>query len=629
MWNEGAQQKRSYNDYLREAAMHLAQAEQNVASPVLARSSIQAARNLLRQMRTAFPARQVHLYPAAVKTTDGVKWGYINEKGSFVISPRYEAADDFQKNGLAVVQKGDKNGVINRTGRYVVPPIYDTVTTFSEGRAQVLDNKGFRVIDETGKILTPKSYNYIGSYREGKAVFNTVDEEGKSRYGYLDREGKEAILARYESANDFSQGKAVVQIKEGEYALIDHTGRTLQTYSYAQVGNVGDGLLSFKETPEGPFGYMDERGKVVISPRYSVALPFEKGRAVINASKDFSANLYGLIDKQGNEIIKPIYNDVQMLGEDRVAVGKARDASRPYAGSRYAIADWNGKILSEFVYTDVSRFQNGYASATEGQRTFFIDRSGKIARNLPIVSGAGTLTPAGNIIKAAVDQRVFYYDRSGKRIYAPNSIIPLRGNYRVREEKFAPNKDYLVYYPQIEGMRDRNAEQQINQFLKEKSQVRKIDPKEQLASSYSGDFAVSFFQKDLLVIQLSGYDYPFGAAHGMPTEEYVHIDLVKGKIYQLRDLFKPNSNYVKVLSDIIGQQIKQDPQYDYVFPGSYTGIKPDQPFYVKADALMIFFAPYEIAPYAAGFPTFRIPFGQIRDILNQNGDFWISFHTEA
>ena len=39
----------------------------------------------------------------------------------------------------------------------------------------------------------------------------------------------------------------------------------------------------------------------------------------------------------------------------------------------------------------------------------------------------------------------------------------------------------------------------------------------------------------------------------------------------------------------------------------------NQPFYVGRNALYIYFEPYEIAPYAAGFVTFRIPYEQMMD----------------
>lgn len=112
----------------------------------------------------------------------------------------------------------------------------------------------------------------------------------------------------------------------------------------------------------------------------------------------------------------------------------------------------------------------------------------------------------------------------------------------------------------------------------------------------------------------------------MPSKIYPHIDLVSGKFYELKALFKLNSNYVKVLSDNIGEQIKNNPEYSYVFPDAYKGIQEDRPFYVGKDALYIYFYPYEIAPYATGFPTFKIPYKDIMNIINANGEFWRAFN---
>ncbi|MFD2879201.1 RsiV family protein [Paenibacillus rhizoplanae] len=127
------------------------------------------------------------------------------------------------------------------------------------------------------------------------------------------------------------------------------------------------------------------------------------------------------------------------------------------------------------------------------------------------------------------------------------------------------------------------------------------------------------------MLELSGYHFPFGAAHGMPTRIYEHINLRTGKFYTLSDLFKPGSKYVQKLSDIVGKQIANDPQYSYVFPDTYKGITADQPFYVDAQALYLYFAPYEIAPYSAGFPTFRIPYAEIMGLISTEGEFWQSF----
>lgn len=581
---------------------------------------------LINQLRIQLVKQNVDLYPASVKTDRGTKWGYINDNGQIVIKPQYDYADDFQENGLAIVTLLDKNGLINRQNQYVIVPKYSSITRFTQGRAAVIDNQGFHVINEKGEVLTTKPYSFIGMYQEGRALFSQVDPQGVSRYGYLDRDGNEVIPATYENGTDFNEGRAVVQAKKNEFVLIGRNGERLQTYPYANVGPLGDGLMAFQETENGPYGYVDEKGNVVIPPRFLNAQAFQKGRAVVNAAPDYTTNQYGLIDKKGAFIIPAQFNDIEWLNEGRVAVGKARDPQQSFRGSRYAIADTDGKFLTEFLYNEVMEYHDGKASANDDQHTFFLDKSGQIDKSFPMLKGSGTLTQEDELVKALINQRVSYYTKSGKPVWRQNTVIPLSDQYRVKEEFYNPNKDYIVYYPRIEGMPNRDAQLQINERLKAMSQVKPIPADIELDYTYSGDFSVEFFRKQLVELQLVGYHFPIGAAHGMPTQEYAHVDLVKGKMYQLGDLFKPNSNYVKVLSDIVGNLIKNDPQYSYVFPGSYTGIKANQPFYVKQDALFLYFAPYEIGPYAAGFPTFRIPFAQIMNIIETNGDFWRSFH---
>ncbi|EHB62384.1 MULTISPECIES: WG repeat-containing protein [Paenibacillus] len=577
------------------------------------------------------PRQPVGLFPASVKTTSGTKWGYIDRSGKLIIQPKYEDAQDFQDNGLAIVGMHGNYGLIDRSERYVVAPIYQSISPFSEHRAIVIDHQGFKMIDEQGNVLTRRAYPYISVLKEGRAVYYVTDQGSgngaASRYGYLDAEGREVIPAQFEEANDFADGKAVVKIKDNHYALIDPHGRRLADYPFAYVGPLGDGLLAFQQDPNGKYGYINEQGNIVISPTYTSAFPFHQGRAIVNTAEDYRWK-YGVIDSQGKWIIQPEYNDIRDLNEERFALGRAVDPEQPYIGSIYAIADWEGKRLSEFMYRDVSDYQHGLASVYDGKQTYFIDRTGHPAPGYPRVDGSGSLTlEPGGLIKALVDQRLSYLDRSGHVIWRQNTVIPLNPPYQVIEEKYKPNPDYLVYYPQLAGMRDQAAQQTLNTKLKEMSQVKYIPPNQQLDYSYTGDFDVIFYKHQLLELELTGYNYPFGAAHGMPSKVFAAINLDNGRIYELKDLFKAGSDYVKELSRIVGKQIQEDPQYSYVFPDSYKGIAPNQPFNVTEDALHLVFAPYEIAPYAAGFPTFTIPFTQIMNIINTEGEFWRAFHS--
>lgn len=573
---------------------------------------------------TAFRVQGIDLFPASIKEIGGEKWGFINHKGNFVTPVKYEDAQDFQPNGLAAVQSKDEYGLINQFGQFIVHPQFSFINPFSESRAVVMDDKGFKVINERGKVLTSKAYSYISNYQNGRALFAGTAEDGRYLYGFLNKQGKEVIPLKYESANDFKEGKAVVRVVDGKYELIDLNGKTLQSYSKAFVGALSEGLMAFQQEATGEFGFMNEKGDIVIEPSFAGAQAYREGRAVVNTDDTFFK--YGLIDQAGKFVIEPKYNDISLLGESRVAVGKAIDETIPFAGSKFAIADLNGKILTEFKYVNVLDYKNGYASASDTKNTFFIDKNGQVAQNLPIAKGNGTLSMEGALIKGNIDMRLRYYNQKGTLVWSQNQIIPLNNRFRVIERKYNPNKDYLVYYPEIQGMRFVAMQKKVNQKLADISRVKEIDPNKQLESSYTGDYEVFFFKNRLVELEINGYDYPFGAAHGMPVKVFAQVDLESGVFYQLKDLFKANSSYVEVLSGIIGEQIKNDPEYSYVFPDTYKGIAPDQPFYIDANNLYIYFAPYEIAPYVAGFPTFTIPFSEIDQIINKDGAFWRAFH---
>lgn len=563
--------------------------------------------------------RMVYLFPAEVKEIGGSKWGYINDKGNFVLPPKYEMARDFQENGLAIIQLNNLTGIIDNNGYFIVKPKYETISPFSEGRATAIDDKGFKVLDESGKEITSKAYSFIGDYKEGRAVAANTNENGEYLYGYLNRRGNEVIPLSYESASDFQDGKALVKLKEGSYALIDLTGKVLNSYSYPFVDDYGEGMLAYRKSNDGKWGYLDESGKILIEPQFMGTQPFVEEKAIVNVEN----NHYGLIDRQGKFIIKPNYNSLLNLEENRYALGKVQDPERPYLFQKYAIADSNGHIYTGFIFNGVSRYKDGIASAYNDEMTFFIDKRGQRLDHLPKVQGNGSLAFDKSLIKGDIDLRIFYFDKNGKLIWKQNKIIPLNDDYSVIENKFKPNKDYLVYYPQLKVAENLES---VNQKLKELSGVKPVPQHTQLESSYAGDFDVSFYKNNLVVIEINGYDYPFGAAHGMPVKKYAHIDLKTGRFYKLKDLFKPGADYVKEISEIIGDKLKNDDQYSYVFPDSYKGIKADQPFYISGGALNVYFEPYEIAPYAAGFPTFTIPFQDISSIIDRAGDFWRSFH---
>lgn len=366
---------------------------------------------------------EIMLFPASVKTTAGVKWGYINEGGEFVITPHYDKANDFQTNGLAIVEVNNRAGVIDTTGSYVVMPLYQFIEPFSEGLAVASEKRGkMRVIDENGRVRT-KAFSFIRSYQENRAAFLVRNGENRSFSGYLDRECRIVIQPHYISAHDFTFGKALVQLGDKTHALIGLNGEILQTYPFQRMGEISEGLLSFVKNDQGLTGYVNEAGMVVISPVFTGGSKFNNGRAVVGVRKN-DRHQSGLIDMTGAFIIPPEYDEIIMLGEKRAAVGKAHDPNNIWQGIVYAIADTeSGRIFTDFIYDQVYRFQGEFSSVTKGRYSFFIKKNGVPAASLPLIHGKGELTLKGNVIKAEVDGRYSYYDRQGHLIYHGCSLL--------------------------------------------------------------------------------------------------------------------------------------------------------------------------------------------------------------
>ncbi|MRH41184.1 DUF3298 domain-containing protein [Aquibacillus halophilus] len=94
------------------------------------------------------------------------------------------------------------------------------------------------------------------------------------------------------------------------------------------------------------------------------------------------------------------------------------------------------------------------------------------------------------------------------------------------------------------------------------------------------------------------------------------FDLQNRTRVELKDLFRPESNYINRISTLIRAQIEQR---DIQLLGTFTSIEPNQDFYIADKALVIYFELYEITPYVFGFPMFPISVYGLHDIIDEDG----------
>lgn len=510
--------------------------------------------------------KQDMLYPAYTISDDTIRYGYIDAKGSFVIEPIYYSASDF-----------------------------------SEGYAVVTDDSGSSLlIDSAGKTIYKSTYT-ISRFKNGAAVVS-VDAENQLKNGYIDGTGKMIIEPSYNLADSFNSNNQAYVYTDGTINLIDKTGTVLESYKlpveYSDMDKFQDGYIIYTNV-EGKAGVINYKGEQILTFDYH--------------------NDY------------PVYSAIQYLGNDLFAVmGEIEEGKEYYDSTNrpYALFNKKGEQLTEYTLYDVSPFTEDYASVTDDTTTYFINTSGQEATNLPKLEGRGAMTIFGDIIKAEIDDSLIYLKKDGTVIWKNAEETTLPSGIKVKSFKFKPNKYVIVTYPVLEAMTAEDIQKSINDRLKDIFVEPRTGLTEKDEINVEDNYTASQLS-NLLIIKKSGYDYYFGAAHGMPIKEYYFIDLSTGEFYTLSDLFKKDVDYISPINAIIEEKIAvPDSEDAYYFEDSFDSIADNQTFYFDKDGITVYFYPYEIAPYAAGFPEFNISFDDLTDIIDTEGDFWNSFHKQ-
>ena len=563
------------------------------------------------------------LFRASINSANGVKWGFINSDGIFIIQPQYDDVRDYNDEGFAIVSAKNKYGLINTSGDFIVKLRYNSIESLKGNLFVVVDNDGSSLMNSEGVILTKKHYDFISDFYSKRAVCSYT-KDNISIYGYLDTKGNEVIPCKYTYATEFHKKKAVVKKAEYKYELIDTEGAVINNFDFYYLGKYSQGLMAFQENDKSKYGYIDENKKIKINPQYIGAQPFENSHAVVGVSNSF--NKYGLIDTKGRFTIKPEFSEISYLGKDRYSVGTPKSANELYLGSKYQLYNSEGIKLVNKHFDKIYEYKGILASVCDMDKTYFINTDGKKINSLPLVVGCGQMQVKSGIVEVENDMKTYYTNYKGDIIYKQNIMFDLNEKYSITEKKYKPNENYLVYYPKVKGISNETTMKYINEKLAEFSYLTPISQSEDLEYNYFGNFEVDYFKKRLLVLKFTSYKYFWGAAHGMPTMSFSHCNLISGSFYKLSDLFISKTDYKSLLGDIIRDQIKNSNKYDYVWPDSKIEINDSSIFSVDSLFLKIYFQPYEIAPYAAGFPEFKISYDKIIDIINKSGEFWEAYH---
>lgn len=247
---------------------------------------------------------------------------------------------------------------------------------------------------------------------------------------------------------------------------------------------------------------------------------------------------------------------------------------------------------------------------------------------------------AGIVLEGDWKKPADSYDQS-LGFYADEQIVEFTGDAKfitktINEKDASKRSDIFAQYLEIDGVDEKSAAK-FNSVIKDKVTGFTNSFKKQLSEyaaedlKYSGEtrnsenyisYNVVLANNDLASVVLSSYQF-YGGAHGMTVYSSVNYDLKNNKELKLAELFEPDSDYVKAISDYSIAELKKtlgEMQNDELInDGAGAKAENFSNWNLTKKGLMFTFEPYQVAAYAAGTRIVIIPYEELKDILRKDG----------
>jgi|GEM_PF-685791 len=273
----------------------------------------------------------------ATCSKDGKLYGYIDQDGNEVIPFKYIYPTAVSSAGVfcAMDPSTKKRALFSIKGEEIPTPF-----------------QGFDLPDVMG-------------FNEKGFVLENIRIIYKGKYGVLDKQGKAIHQPEYDRMTDFFDDFTFGG-KGTKWYILKMDGSKVPVNTEAkEIKRFKEGLAPFV-TPKGLCGFVNEKGEVVVEPKYLNVGYFSLGLAWVRLEN----KKIGFIDKTGKMIIEPKYDVVKEFDE----VGKCAMAK---IGSQFYILKSDGSEISVEGVNALKDFNEGIAEAKKGDKWGYVDGNGK------------------------------------------------------------------------------------------------------------------------------------------------------------------------------------------------------------------------------------------------------------
>jgi len=351
-----------------------------------------------------------------VKTNDN-GWIFIDQKGEVVIKPTQHI------HGATFFYEGySRVSIANETSQTLSRPL-----TF---------------MNTKGELISGKKYKDATIFNDGIAW--VVEENG---YPTAINSKGEALFAlkTCEKAGIFTEGLAPACFTEDAiqiWGYVDKKGKTVISPTFAMCSGFKSGLAPAVKDEAVGWGYINKKGEFAIQPQFSVANCFcDNGLAIVGIGD--RNRKFGIIDRKGKYVVSPQYDVIIADGDNYIV--RTSDV--------YGWIDKDGKILINPQFKQLAPFGDSDVTGVsiDGEKYGLIDRKGKYILNPQY---EGIVSYIGNVAPFLMSGKTGFIDSKGKIVINPQyTDIPRDHMYNLMrsvaydcmdaEDLYAVKSDYF------------------------------------------------------------------------------------------------------------------------------------------------------------------------------------------
>lgn len=385
---------------------------------------------------------------ALSKVQLGNKYGIISNDGKLVIPTDYTMINLFDGR-FFIAESNNQQGLYDYSGNMLLDTYYDELYVESENMFRVVKDLKIGLINDQLEMVLKPEYDALtmNSYRRNVYVFFKQNKYGvltlgnpeiqtSSTYDELlfinppstDKDsntlfliaingGKAGIIDNYDTVVIPLKYQALAQLnargefmamKDEKWGIINYADKVLCNFKYDAIRpTFANNIILVKEADK--FGYINSDFKPITPIEFISAADFRAGISIV--SKEL---LWGAIDMNGEWII-PL--DFQSVKFDEIGLVFTIEKD-----NRFALADHQGELLTDFKYDEISEFNSGIAIVSVGSKYGAIDFRGHLI--IDVIYDAINPFYYNDYVRAELDGEILYLDKRGQvldlNLYGPD-----------------------------------------------------------------------------------------------------------------------------------------------------------------------------------------------------------------